>query len=367
MPLVRPTASPAPPPPPLPPDTLERALLFGIGAGVPMLAMLALGEPRGALFAGMGAVMALQADPRRSTLVRVVAVLAAMLLILGAGILGIALQRHDFAVAATVVGITFLAGLPKPYFPYLSMVGKVCAAVVIVTSAGFAATIVAAQAFAGGGMFALLVLVLTSQWRDTQATGISPAGEVTALLAGERNPLFYAMTLACAVALALLLAETLHAQLPGWVGLTVLFVMHPDDATALKLMAQRIGGTLAGVVVAGIVVHAFHDAWTLVGLAIALAALLPKATATNYFWMSGTFTLLVLLLLDLALLAQGGDAPLLLWRLYDTLLGCAVAGSVLLAVAGSRRWRARRHRDGSAEADPPDAPESTTPGDGGQA
>ncbi|MEP7329650.1 MAG: FUSC family protein [Betaproteobacteria bacterium] len=354
-------------PPPVP-YSLDRALLFAIGAGVPVLVALTSGEPRAALFAGMGAVMALQTDPRRSISTRVVSVLVAIGLIIGAGALGVMLQQDHVTMHVIVVFITFLAGLPKPFFPYLTMVGKICAAIVIVTSAGFAATTAAASTFAAGGIFALLVGVLISFWRYNRGTGLTPFGEMRALMSGQRNPLFYAITLAVTVALAMFAADSLHAMLPGWVGLTVLFVMHPDDATALKLITQRIGGTLAGIVLAGIIVHFVHEPWTLAILAISMAAFLPKATAVNYFWMSTVFTTLVMLLLDLALLDKGGDAQLLLWRLYDTVLGCLVAGSVLLVLYGTEGWRQRnadrKRKANDADADPPDAPEASV-GDGG--
>lgn len=357
MPAALPTAPP-------PPYSLERALLFGFATGVPVLLALLFGEPRAALFAGMGAVMALQVDPRRSIPIRITAVLAALVLIVSSGTLGVMLKDDKVAMTMAVIAIAFLAGLPKPFFPYLTLVGKVCAAVVIVTSAGISATGEAAIVFVAGGIFALLAAVLKALWHSPQATGLTPYAEVQALLAGERNPLFYAFTMAATVLLAMVLADALHAKLPGWVGLTVLFVMHPDDAMALKLMAQRLAGTLAGIALAGIIVHLVHEPWILAGLAIVMAALLPKATAMNYFWMSGTFTTLVMLLLDLALLKSGGDAPLLLWRLYDTMLGCAVAGVVLLAVYGSRRWRARRRgadrKPADADGDPPEVPEPGT-------
>ena len=367
MPAASLAAAPPGTPPP-PPYSHDRALLFACGAGVPMLAALALAQPGVALFACMGGVMALQTDPRRSIHVRVVSVIVALALILGAGTLGAALQHDPMAMKVAVVGIAFLAGLPKPFFPYLTLVGKICAAVAIVTSTGIAATGDAAVAFVAGGIFALLVGVLLTLWRDRQAKGMTPYDEVQALLAGDCNPLFYAITLAATVALAMVVADAMHAKLPGWVGLTVLFVMHPDDAIALKLMTQRIGGTLVGIVLAGIVVHFVHGQWILAALSIAMVALLPKATTVNYFWMSTVFTTLVMLLLDLALLATGGDASLLLWRFYDTVLGCLVAGAVLLTLYGNHRWHEKRtgrtRKSGDNDADPPDVPEAATGGEG---
>ena len=49
-------------------------------------------------------------------------------------------------------------------------------------------------------------------------------------------------------------------------------------------------------------------------------------------------TAMALVLLDMALLTQGGDRPLLSERIYDTALGCAVA-LLTTWVSFPSRWR----------------------------
>ena len=326
---------------PPPPFSLARAALFAIGIGVPVLAALASGQPHAALPAGAGALLALLTDPRRRLALRAAAICVALLVVLLAAILGVALQHDRRAVALAVVAIAFLAGLPRPSFPYLTLVGKMAAALVIITSMGFSASPVAAIAFAVGGLFALAATVIETRWRDTRDAGSSPYDEWRAIWSGDTNPLFYAITLSATVAFAMVVAVALDARLPGWVGLTVLFVMHPDDAMAVRNIAQRIGGTLAGIVVAGAIVHFVHAPFALALACIGCAAALPRAQAANFFWFSLAVTVLILLLFDLALLSVGGDAPLLVWRFYDTLLGCGAVAVALMLVRALRHWRAR--------------------------
>jgi hypothetical protein len=336
-------------------------LLFGIGVGVPIVAALLLGAAHTALYAGAGAMLALQTDPRRSVAGRLLFIGVALALIVGAATLGVELQGRRHALEAAVLAITFVAGLPKPVAPYLTLVGKVCAAVVVITGSGFAASGAAAWVFIAGGLFAAAATAVEARFPGTAESGMAPDAEFRAVFAGDTNPLFYAVTLASAMALAIALADALHAHFPGWVGLTVLMVMHPDDAVAFRLMAKRIGATLAGILVAGILVALIHTPWPLAALAILLAFALPRATAAGYFTLIFTLTVFLMLLLDLSLLATGGDAPLLQWRLYDTVLGCLIVAAVLSVVHAVRRFRAPRapgppgsHRDA-------DVPESPVP------
>ncbi len=335
------TASAVPAVPAPPPFTFARGVLFGVGIGIPVLAALAFVAPHAALPAGAGALLALLTDPRRRLVARAVAIGIALLVVLLAAVLGVLLQHDRIAVAAAVVIIAFAAGLPRPSFPYLTLVGKMAAALVIITSMGFSTSPVAAIAFLAGGLFALAAIVIEVRWRDARDAGSSPFDEWRAIWAGDTNPLFYAITLSATVALAMVVAVALNARLPGWVGLTVLFVMHPDDAMAVRNIAQRIGGTLAGIIIAGALVHIVHAPLALAVACAGCAVALPRAQAANFFWFSLAVTVLILLLFDLALLSSGGDAPLLLWRFYDTVLGCAAVAVALTAVRALRRWRAR--------------------------
>ncbi len=314
-------------------------MLFGIGVGAPYLTTLAFFDPHTALFTCMGALTALQTDPRRSQLLRIGGIVFAMVAIIGATALGVTLAADRQIEAALVVAIAFIAGLPRPVYPYLTLVGKVAGAAVIVTSAGLVTDTVSAFAFASGGLFALVATLIEGWWRGIRDAGTSPWDEWRAIWSGMTNPLPYAITLAAAVAVALLLARSVEAHLPGWVGLTVLFVMHPDDATGVRLIAQRVGGTLVAVVAAGLLVAAVTSPWALAAAAVACAAAIPAATARSYFWMSGVFTLLLMLALDIALQPSGGDVALLLWRLYDTMLGCAVAAGAMGVLHIVRRLR----------------------------
>jgi uncharacterized membrane protein YccC len=126
---------------------------------------------------------------------------------------------------------------------------------------------------------------------------------------------------------------------PVWAFITVLFVMHPQGVAVVRRLRARVAGTLAGVLLAGAIVHLTHSPWLLAIIAIAAAGLFPAASTRGFFASSAIATLFVLIMLDIAFLGVGGDTPLIVARFLDPLVGC---GAVLIAVFALRRYRAWR-------------------------
>ncbi|HQU50923.1 MAG TPA: FUSC family protein [Casimicrobiaceae bacterium] len=134
-----------------------------------------------------------------------------------------------------------------------------------------------------------------------------------------------------------------------WAGpVFALFVMHPDRDEAMQRIGKRIGGTFAGVGAAWLV-----TAWS-PGIAVTVASTVAAAAAMPHAMRRGVFagtlagTLFVLLLLDVGLESQGGDRPLIVARLLDTLIGTA---AVAIATIALDRWR-RRAAAASSPASP---------------
>ena len=94
-------------------------------------------------------------------------------------------------------------------------------------------------------------------------------------------------------------------------------------------------------------------------LTIAAAAFIPWGLARGQFHRSLAITLFVLLLFDVGMIADGGDAPLISARLWDTLIG---AGAVAMASAMLQLWRGTR--SGTAEGPPVRAPAAEADGAG---
>jgi Fusaric acid resistance protein-like len=333
-----------------------RSVLFAACVGVPILGSVYLQRYGLLLFASIGAFMALMVDPRRDVGMRVIAILIAIAAIGLAASLGVAFAGHRAATFAAALALAFLAGLPRPTLPYFTLVGKLAVTCVVAGATGLVAAREAAWAFAAGALVSLAGTVIDAWLRGSAQGASDPRHEAADLAAGKTNGLFYAATFAATVAVALAGAEAVSAKQPAWVALTVLFVMHPNDAQAWQLIRERVGGTLAGVALAAIVVWIARVPIVLAFIAIAAAAAVPWAMSRRPFYAAMATTVFVIVVLDVALENLGADVDFLLARFYDTLLGCAFAGITLLLLRIVRHWRGRGRTRNTTEAS--EAPES---------
>ncbi len=145
-----------------------------------------------------------------------------------------------------------------------------------------------------------------------------------------------------AAALGLGLAEHVGATHAAWVTITTLAVMRPVEAESVQLVLQRAFGTFIGVLVALGVVSYTHNPWALAAGAAILAIFIAPGMQWQRWSGFAAITAAILVLLDLALLTEGGDRPLLLERILDTLLGCAIALAATWLVFPERRPRAAK-------------------------
>ncbi|MFE6227095.1 MULTISPECIES: FUSC family protein [unclassified Streptomyces] len=140
----------------------------------------------------------------------------------------------------------------------------------------------------------------------------------------------YGLRLALCIGLAQALVSLIPVPRSYWVALTVTFVMKPDFGSVFSRAVLRAVGTCLGLVAAALVLAEVPRGWWDVPVMAVLAALIPAFTAKGYAFQTAAITPVILLLSD-ALNQEGFD--LVLPRLYDSLLGCAIA-----LVAGYLLW-----------------------------
>ena len=124
------------------------------------------------------------------------------------------------------------------------------------------------------------------------------------------------------LSIASLMGVALHLPKPYWILMTVLFVTQNGYGATRVRILHRAGGTLAGLVIAGVTLH-FHvpDGYTLAGmLLITLVSYL--FIRKNYGWAMVGFT--VTAVYTLQLLTLNGE-QFIVARLVDTLIGCLIA------------------------------------------
>ncbi|MER5295615.1 FUSC family protein [Streptomyces pharetrae] len=140
----------------------------------------------------------------------------------------------------------------------------------------------------------------------------------------------YGLRLALCIGLAQVLVSTVAVPRSYWVALTITFVLKPDFGSVFSRALLRALGTVAGLVVAAAVLSQVPRGWWDVLVLFLLAPLIPALTPRGYGHQTAAITPVILLLSDV--LNREGTA-LLLPRLVDSLIGCAIA-----LVAGYLLW-----------------------------
>lgn len=140
----------------------------------------------------------------------------------------------------------------------------------------------------------------------------------------------YGLRLAVCIGIAQALVSLIPVPRSYWVALTITFVLKPDFGSVFSRALLRALGTVVGLVVAAAVLAEVPPGWWSVPAMLLLAPLIPALTPRGYGYQTAAITPVILLLSDI--LNHQGTA-LLLPRLLDSLMGCAIA-----LIAGYLLW-----------------------------
>ncbi|MFE9532826.1 FUSC family protein [Streptomyces sp. NPDC006691] len=140
----------------------------------------------------------------------------------------------------------------------------------------------------------------------------------------------YGLRLALCIGLAQVLVSVVPVERSYWVALTIVFVLKPDFGSVFARALTRAVGTAGGLVIAAAVLAEAPRGWWDVPVMLVLAALIPAFSAKGYAFQTAAITPVILLLSDV-LNHQGFN--LVMPRLWDSLIGCAIA-----LVAGYLLW-----------------------------
>jgi Fusaric acid resistance protein-like len=146
----------------------------------------------------------------------------------------------------------------------------------------------------------------------------------------------FAVRLALCMTVAEIARQLLPTQRPYWVLLTVAIVLKPDFGSVFGRAVQRGAGTLLGVLIGSALLAFFPRSPALLLAMAVFAAVLPWARAASFGLFSVFQTPVIILMLDLALPSGSG---LVLERLVDTLIGCAIV-LVFGYLLWPQTWRA---------------------------
>ena len=138
-----------------------------------------------------------------------------------------------------------------------------------------------------------------------------------------RSPVFrHAVRLSLVVALSCTVVELLHLNLGYWILLTALFVCQPNYSATRSRVNQRIGGTIAGVLVGSVVPWFTPTMETKLGIIVLTTTLFFLMRNYKYSW--STFFITIQALTSLSLMGVDIYAAMPV-RIIDTITGAAIA------------------------------------------
>lgn len=140
--------------------------------------------------------------------------------------------------------------------------------------------------------------------------------------------------LVCAVfcSVGFLTAQFFHFSHANWIVGTALIVMLPDSYQSIYKSAQRLIGTIGGVLLATFIMTYIHDPRALIAFVFICAFLMPHGLIKNYWVANIYIAALILFFLEIASPLSLTQHNLAFWRIVDIAVGSFIG--VLAAI-----WR----------------------------
>ena len=326
---------------------VPRAAMLRSGAtiGTGFVALLAFGSLDQAVLCAFFTNFLCLADKAEHLATRVWVQICGAVLALAAGAVGLAIAGNPPMILLVTFAIALFAGFVHGTSPGVEAIPRyalVCLVVCAFLPVGHASALVACVF---GTAVSLAAVVLDDYIRNGRR-GIRVARQRDAMVYPGPN---FSMVFAGATAAALGLGLAAIGTRPYWVAITTILVMQPDRRANTVRVLQRFLGTLAGVVLAFLVVLVLPDAHRTRGLLVVVTALpflWPLALDRNYGLGIAIMSTWVLLLIDTALPSGERIGPLFEARLANTAIGC------VFALAGSFVVYEAREADQAAAATP---------------
>ena len=280
-------------------------------------------------FAALGAFMALLSDTQSTLVSRLGGLAVTFLGVMAAALIGLSLKHFEYGAWVVVGLVCFGQSLLTFAEKFWWLWGKYVLVFLLISVFDFSPNEPAFIGYFLGFSLAGAVITIDHFCRGSGTQKERPLQELRLIEGGNRNSYVYGFVSALSLLVGLWISTRLHLSEPGWVGITIVYLLNADIEKGFKRVIMRILGTLVGYGVV-LLLFRFLDIRWFLGSCIVLSSLgIPYFVGKNYGAMSAFITAYILFVLDWLLLAYGGDRSILVWRIWDTLLGAAVASAAL--------------------------------------
>ena len=312
-----------------------------LAVGVPLIGGVLLGHPAAAVAGGSTALFVTLSDIGTTARVRLGTMCAGWLAIVLGGMLGHLLGGTPGANETVVLISALVAGWASGAHPGIAAVTRFFA---VATAAGTGMHFTDPEVLLSlvvGGASAVAAVLAAWKWSGIPAdtNEMDWRSGVRRAFAGADAGVRYTLCYGAAAAAALFAASWLGISDPYWATLCVLMVMRREGTVSLELTIHYAVGTIVGVIVAAAILHWIENPLTLAMLATLVAASARVGVSINPALGFMSFTMYLLFVVHVIEVSAGVMPHLLGARIYDVLVGCALALAATLAATyrGPRR------------------------------
>lgn len=300
-------------------------ILLAIGMSGAVIFGVATDTAAMSSFAAFGSMIALHITPHHGVKSKIFGAFAGCLFLLLAASVSVIISGYHLLALILLFLLSWLAALPKNDISYIGFVAKYSAIAVLLNYFDFNLSLAMGLYFCSGILFGLFLSLAAMAFEKENEQ--APIDQLRAFLHGDINNFYFSLIVPVTVLISTLIANMFSYANPAWVGLTVIFVANSNHRLELRRALERIIGTIVGTIAAYIILTYIHLPLRL-ALIVGLLAFFMPFTVKNYSLFSILITCIVLILINIAMISQGGDMDLLLWRSIDTIFGC---GCVLVS------------------------------------
>lgn len=308
------------------PSPWPRMILCALSVGLPLIMGAIRGELRGAIFGALFGYILIINDHFGTYKKRILHLLTCFVFIVSSFLIGSQLIGHDYIVTAILFAASFILALAKDK-------GLELERMILLSILQF---LMASQSPELKGHFSVPLFYTTLSFfnyivclsfvylilKHTPNFSVSKR-DIFRSIIRPKTSLNFAFTYAITVCLGFIFAKWFHIDHDYWVPGTILIVMMPDHYQSIYRGAQRLLGTIIGVVVASLLIKFGNNPIFLILFSMIFAFFTPYGQTKN-FWLGNAFVAgLILFLLEIASnIPRTGEFDLAILRVKDIGLGC---------------------------------------------
>lgn len=319
-----------------------RGILLSIGMSGAVIFGVAIDSPAMSSFAAFGSLFAMHITPRHGAVAKIMGAFAGCLFLLMAASLSVVMSGYQLLALILLFLLSWLAALPKKDILYVGFVVKFAAIAALLNYFDFTLSLSMGIFFCSGILLGLFLSLTATAFETENEQG--PIYQLRELLHGDMNNPLSSLAVPITVVISCLVARNFSYANPAWVGLTVIFVSDSNQRLELRRALDRIIGTVAGTLLSYLILSYIHLPLRLALIVGVLAFFIPFVLQ-RYSLFSMLITCIVLILIYIAMFAQGGDMGLLLWRSIDTVVGCGFVLASNLVIRYIHRIKNREKQD----------------------